>query len=158
MSDIRKLIFLDIDGVLNGHHVYDWSETPKPLIHRECMIELNKIILATGARCVLSSSWRYMVHAGSMTVRGFSNMLRTHGFRGEIIDVTVRDGDSFQDRHLQISAWLSGREGVGKYVVLDDDEDAEGSHPFIKTDGRTGLTPQDTERAIEMLGLREVEQ
>ena len=70
------ILFLDIDGVLNGHEQdaqgYNRIQ-PGPVVH------LNRILAETEARLVISSSWRYLVHSGAMTLEGFSYMLITHG-------------------------------------------------------------------------------
>ena len=72
----QKIIFLDVDGVLNGYdslrllgwniacklHIQDWyrKHTRKPFsIHEEKVKRLAKIIKATDAKVVLSSSWRH---------------------------------------------------------------------------------------------------
>lgn len=49
-----KIIFLDVDGVL--HSIFARNESQ--LFRRDCMQRLKKIVDQTGARIVLSSSWR----------------------------------------------------------------------------------------------------
>jgi hypothetical protein len=58
-----KIVFLDIDGVLN--HATTRSDVlpngtePLPIpIAPECMARLNRLIAETGAKIVISSSWR----------------------------------------------------------------------------------------------------
>jgi hypothetical protein len=75
-----KLIFLDIDGVLNAHHYM--REAQSCNICRPCVVQFNRVIKATGAKVVLSSAWRYMVHGKTMSLKGFGYMLRTHGAIG----------------------------------------------------------------------------
>ena len=65
-----KVIFLDIDGVLVCYDSVDkTAEKPKLPIdpethmhnfHKPCVKNLNKIIEATGAKLVLSSTWRFI--------------------------------------------------------------------------------------------------
>jgi hypothetical protein len=88
---MNLIIFLDIDGVLNGHHFM--REAQSCNICRPCVLQLNRIIRTTGAKVVLSSAWRYMIHGGAMTLSGFAYMLRTHGFSGinNIIGLTESD-------------------------------------------------------------------
>lgn len=75
-----NVLFLDIDGVLNGHQ---WMrEAQSNNICRPCVLQLNRIIKATGCKIVLSSAWRYMIHGGAMKLNGFAYMLRTHGMVG----------------------------------------------------------------------------
>jgi HAD domain in Swiss Army Knife RNA repair proteins len=137
-----RLIFLDIDGVLND------SYHSEPLILPQCAEQFNRIVRATGANVVVSSSWRCWIHGGLMTELGFQRLLRTHGIACSIVGVTPPDG-RVQGRDRQITAWLVSHGPVTAYVVLDDDQ-VQG-HPLIRTDGTRGLTEQDADRAICLL-------
>ena len=149
-----KVIFLDIDGVLNGHDAYDWDLESKALISQRCVAVFNCIVAYTGAKVVLSSTWRYMVHNGNMDVRGFEQLLRSHGVRCELLGVTCTD-EEHDERGNQIKAWLSGKYGdVESYVVIDDMSDEfMAKLPFVQTDGRKGLTQADARKACEILGV-----
>ena len=148
------ILFLDIDGVLNGHeqdgHGYCRIQAG-PIVH------LNRILAETGARLVISSSWRYLVHSGAMTLEGFSYMLITHGIgcHGRLGGITCRDEEA-GPRGAQITRWLDQlpRRGEGPaYVVIDDDDDGVtgAGHPLVRTDGRVGLTHEDADAAIAIL-------
>jgi hypothetical protein len=160
-----KLIFLDIDGVLNGH---EWDDDAQSCtISRECIRQLNRILKATQARIVLSSAWRYMILGEDMTCRGFQYLLRTHGACGvRIIDTTRRERllpspDSPPDmmrvhpdenRGDIIAEWLAAHDPPEAYVVLDDDDDQISSqHQAVITDSDIGLTETDADRAIQIL-------
>jgi hypothetical protein len=147
-----KIIFLDMDGVLNTLRHYDWTDGPLALVDPSMMKRLNRIVQETKAKVVLSSAWRYMVHSGSMRVRGFSQLLWSHGFVGEVIDVTCRDDEAgMVERGDQIAAWVRENKPEA-YVVLDDCTDpAMAQHPFIHTDGNVGLTEADADKAIAYL-------
>lgn len=85
-----KLIFLDIDGVLNGHKFCKAAQSTG--IDPTRVRELNRIVRRTGAAVVLSSAWRYMVHGKAMTLDGFGYMLRTHGVAGvKLVGLTIPD-------------------------------------------------------------------
>ena len=61
---IMKIIFLDIDGVIC---------TPKTdfrYLDIRCVNHLNNIVEDTGAKIVISSSWRY-----GRTLKGLQNLL-----------------------------------------------------------------------------------
>jgi hypothetical protein len=165
-----KLLFIDIDGVLNGH---DWSpEAQSNTIRPECIKALNRIIAATHCKIVLSSAWRYMIHGGAMTCTGFEYLLRTHGSIGvRIIDVTRPDRmaddcpdpppgmvavDPSDTRGEQITDWLKSYRGehgpVESYAVLDDEDyDIGTKHPLVKTNGCAGMTMDDASRVVEIL-------
>lgn len=166
-----RVLFLDIDGVLNGH---EWDdEAQSCTIRRECVKHLSRVIRETGCKIVLSSAWRYMVHGGSMTLQGFGYMLRTHGLIAPggtinlIVGMTDKDAEpcapgvtDVGERGRQCRAWLDYWNGLGMAVVpvgsfaAVDDEDhdfAASGIPAIITDGRTGMTEQDADRLIQIL-------
>lgn len=149
------LIFLDIDGVLNGH---SWNDAAQSnTIDRECVTHLNRILRETGAGIVLSSAWRYMIHGGAVTTTGFEYLLRTHGVRlCKIVGITPRD-EEVTGRGAQISAWLASHGNPAPYVVVDDEayDIADDGHPLVRTDGKYGLTAEDADSAIAILKAEE---
>lgn len=172
-----KVLFLDIDGVLNGH---EWDDVAKSCnIRRECVQHLNRVVQETGCKIVVSSAWRYMVHGGAMTLLGFGYMLRTHGLLGHsqaIVGLTRKDEESTDPQHVpvderakQIREWVQWWDDDGRFrssvdldrvttfVAVDDDDDGFASHgvPAVITDGGTGLTEADADRLIDMLGRAE---
>jgi hypothetical protein len=150
------ILFLDIDGVLNGHEqdAYGYCRIqPGPVVH------LNRILAETEARLVISSAWRYLVHSGAMTLDGFTYMLITHGIvcHDRLAGVTCRDEEA-GPRGAQITRWLDQhpRRIEGPAYVVIDDEDAgmtDAGHPLVRTDGRVGLTHRDADAAIAILRL-----
>lgn len=149
-----KVLFLDIDGVLNGNHF--WHEKNIYAIDPKCMERLNEIIWQTGAAIVVSSSWRYLVLNGDMTPAGFGYMLRTHGLtsQAKVIGVTREDADSDDDlRSTQIRDWMKvSEELIQSYVVIDDLPLQGFGSRFIQTDSVVGLTDENAEQAIAILG------
>lgn len=149
-----NLIFLDIDGVLNGH---DFNVgVAICTIRPECVAHLNRVVLATDAKIVLSSAWRYMIHGGAMTLMGFEYMLRTHGVHcnSRLIGFTCTDEtEGASSRGAQIRKWLQGWLNVDRLVVIDDDEfDIRGDDlPLVRTDGAVGMTASDADAAIRIL-------
>jgi hypothetical protein len=168
---VNLFVFLDIDGVLNGHEY-----APECLcgqIHREKVGRLNRILRATGARVVLSSAWRYLVHRGEMNLMGMEWLLRSHGMlAGRLAGITRMDTMIVRppyngspgswpltdERGRQISEWIVGEGWThygesGRHVVIDDLDLGirAAGHPFVQTDGKVGLTEDDADRAIETL-------
>lgn len=151
-----RLIFLDIDGVLNSNaieHVsllsdpFGWTVVPQIL--PKCVRNLNAIVGSTEAKLVLSSAWRYSILNGDMTLRGFESLLRSHGVRGTLLGHTRLDRDD-EPRWMQIRDWLREKTPSANYCILDDDPDAFGGRPGVQTNGN-GLTEADARRAIEIL-------
>ena len=120
------------------------------------MIEnLNELIEKTGAKIVVSSTWRI-----GTSVESLQTTLEKKGFVGEIIDITPR-GCACCQRGNEILAWLKKNEEViGKpyreynsYLILDDDSDMLywQRNNFMWVDGHVGLTPTITYKAIRLL-------
>jgi hypothetical protein len=157
----EPVIFLDMDGVLNGH---DYDElTESCTVDPDCVRWFNTILVAVpGAKIVVSSAWRYMVHNGAMTLRGFEYLLRTHGVAcvDRVTGLTCLD-EELEPRGQQIRHWLNEHGGNRPYVVLDDGGDKDGqwydlginaaSLRVVWTKGNVGLTDWDAHRAIEIL-------
>lgn len=147
-----KILFLDIDGVLNNH---------KSLVKQSYSIDpynvenLNKIIRATDCQIVLMSAWRYLILDRHMTLRGFETLLSTHGVLAyrRLIDLTEQD-TIVSERWHQVENWIkANKEKVDTFVMLDDCEEFP-NYPqnFVKTDMEFGLTEQDADKAILILG------
>lgn len=147
------LIFLDIDGVLNDHELHEYSGCCGIL--PRCAHNLNIILQKTNANLVICSAWRYMISNGAMTVRGFDYLLRTHGINAENrIDGYTPLDEQKKGRGMQITHYLIHHyKEFPKYVVLDDVDDdiTNHGHPFVKTNGKVGLTDEDSEKAVQML-------
>lgn len=149
----NAVLFADVDGVLNSFESQSWGTAPRALLLPECVKHFNSIIEATEAKIVLSSSWRYYILSGHMTVRGFEYLLRSHGVRGELIGHTCAD-DEADERGEQIRLWKRTNLGtLHPYVVIDDFDDGISSRGlnFVQTNGAIGLTEADARRAIELI-------
>jgi len=147
-----KIIFLDIDGVLNNNKTkIIWG------IERECVTNLNHILLKTNANIVLISSWRNLIIEGHLKLSGFEYLLRSHGVNcmDRLVGLTPPD-DVFFERWNQVEFFIKNTKlEIDSFVILDDCEDFP-NYPdnYIQTDALTGLTKKDAEQAIEILGLK----
>lgn len=137
-------IFLDIDGVLNN--------TPRcmkgPRIMPQQAENLISLVQASGARIVLTSSWRKWVAADSMTLTGLERLFYTHGIDASV-DVLPGDYDAFEvgKRAEAIAAYVAAN--PGPYVVLDD-KPIPIEH-FVQTSGTVGLTCDNVMTAYRIL-------
>lgn len=149
-DQIERVILLDIDGVLNTV-----QSSGTYTLERACIDALSHIIRETAAKIVVTSSWRYFIHNGYMTEKGFEVMLRSHGMTGlaEVIGTTRPDIED-ELRGVQISDWLKGHK-VQSFVILDDDSISGFDGRFVQTSDKTGLTMEDAERAIEVLSAKQ---
>lgn len=116
-----KIIFLDIDGVLNTTETFikrrkNYERTGVFTLEiDEFRLEyLKKIIDITGAKIVLSSTWRHFLQKKFETViprteRGKALYSLFSKYEIEIYDVTVINN---QGRENQIKEWLSNRNNI----------------------------------------------
>lgn len=156
-----KLLFLDIDGVLNDHTQQSNGYCG---VGQKQVDNLNRVLdEVPDLQLVISSSWRYMMSSGQMTLVGFSNLLCTHGVKAHRRihgktepDETVctRDRSNFcVCRSELISRYLEAHK-PDSFVVLDDGPLEVPN--FVLVDGSLGLTNGDVTKALRMLGLEEL--
>lgn len=93
-----KILFLDIDGVLNTHRRMSNGYCS---IDNRRMVILNGILKDTGASLVISSAWRYLLK--DMTIKGFKHLLVSHGLdhSAVVLGATVYD-EELPQREQQI--------------------------------------------------------
>ena len=121
-----KVIFLDIDGVLNYTQWYVSDRNPGNLNGEEgdidplCAERINNICQVTDAKIVLSSDWR-------ISWPCCIDRLEKGGIKkGLIIDKTPEHmwnelaSEKYKSRGSEIDDWLSQHPECDKYVILDD--------------------------------------
>lgn len=120
LSCDKPLIFLDIDGVLNTHNAH--PKTRYNTIDRDKAELFNNILTSTDSEFVLSSSWRYLYHANSMTLDGLRNLLYSHWLLADrFVGVTREDReDPSDDRGQQITDFLEEFQKDAVYLILDN--------------------------------------
>ena len=149
---MKRIIFLDIDGVLN---VYCESRDKYGCtFHTHFEDNLHDLIEATGAEIVISSTWRYS------GLKVMQNMWRERGLAGNVIDIIHIINEGI--RGDEIDYWLRENQ-VDNYVIIDDNDDMlpEQMEHFVKTsenhghidkvDFGYGLTKECTLKAILIL-------
>ena len=137
----RRVIFLDIDGVLAPIRRWDRYGDLNPA----CIQVLNEIMARAGADVVVSSTWRH-----GKTTPELQELLEAQGFTGCVLDKTPTCA-SGADRGEEIAAWLA-EHAVSGYVIIDDHVDmGELCTHLVQTHPAHGLQPGDVPRAIAML-------
>ncbi len=167
------IIFLDFDGVLNTEKYYcELKSKGLPsddkygqLFDPEAVANLRKIIDATGARIVVSSSWRYM------GLNVLQRMWYDRDLPGRIVDITplhllddkLRDTDLTQVDILSLCRgneikWyfdevLDANSNSRRFVIFDDLKDVlpELQDHFVRIDPIVGITEGDVEKAIVVI-------
>lgn len=161
-----KVIFLDIDGVLNvcsrGRDKYG------RLFHQPFVDNLRNIIERTNAKIVISSTWRMK------GLEVMKEMWKDRELAGEVIDITINSHHLVEEgvlkkydkvrRGREIQDWIDeNHTEIENYVILDDDNDMLPSQRgnFVRTanninhpdsiDIGYGLTKICSEDAIRIL-------
>ncbi len=154
--DTLRILFLDIDGVLNGYpFLDDFQDAPpaldyerwRAMLDPERVVRLNRIIEATDASVVLSSSWRFR-----WPLEQIQQMLEDREFVSQLIGATGYEPRG--RRGHQIAAWLrTHRDAIASYVCLDDDPDMDPvTERWVHTSpDRGGITPAEVDEAIAWL-------
>jgi hypothetical protein len=146
-----RIIFLDIDGVLNCETAYkngyckyvEWTWPDGAKDHHQsfapwCKEYLNELIELTGAKIVISSTWR------SSGIEFMRKVWELEGMSGEIIGVTpnfrsykidiprgveidhyLKEDLGFS--HINWDKWIQqeymDKSGIENYIIIDDDGD-----------------------------------
>lgn len=162
-----KVIFLDIDGVLNTESglkqlTNNWKDMDKAydtegrnMFCPKAVSVLKEIISATGAKIVVSSTWR------ASGIEFLRKLWTDRNLPGEIIDITGFSKDRIRGK--EVRDWLTKRDyyhssmcdspyfkklrsnsEITGYCIIDDDIDflIEQYDHFINTDPMTGLAEE----------------
>lgn len=152
-----KIIFLDIDGVLNSleYRKRMGRKYYAQIIDRSKMPLLKRIVEATEAQIVLSTSWRKFWNEGEPqldSVGQHINEVFTEFGLSVYSKTPVIDNAG---RNEEIKAWLDGERYVDGYVILDDkdfDWSTDLRSHFIRTDqSGSGLENLQAQQAIDVL-------
>jgi len=151
---VRRLIFLDFDGVLNSHQwMLRRAESKRERgavlgLDPAAVGLLNQLLDRSRAKVVVSSTHRL---AGLPHCK---RLLKSTGFTGEVIGATpVLD----MLRGLEIQAWLDAQVARDRFVILDDDAQdmAHLREHLIQTGFHAGLTQAHVDEAVTRLRQRE---
>ena len=169
-----KVIFLDVDGVLND----EGDEYSKGIIIDKNMVKrLGKIVEATDADVILSSSWKRgyktFVKNGFKAEKNyeeFSNLYESLKAEGIIIQgiTPISSESGVRARPFEIREWLMKYHRIFSYVILEDDhfwdwgflqrnvvstvtidQSRDEYHQLVK-----GLTDEHVKKAIAILNER----
>lgn len=141
-----KIVFLDFDGVLNNRAflmAQDGLSRVNNCFDPDNVRWLNWLTDESGARIVVSSSWRYF----NLDLRG---VLKDAGVSGTVIGETPEVPNVV--RGMEIGMWLRENAGVMSFVILDDDEDMGYiSDHLVRTTFESGLTEELAYQALRVL-------
>ena len=153
-----RVIFLDIDGVLNSE---EWDKYIQSftygarfnscyLLSQEMILRLQNVVFQTNAEIVLTSSWRTNERAMDALRRQLS-----------LYHLSIRDStlySTYNTRADDINEWLRNNPNVRSYAIVDDYDDGFSNDEvlvahFVQTNYFQGLTSEEAEKIIEILSL-----
>lgn len=142
-----KILFLDIDGVLNSVRTsMAFGGYPMELTHLEAFDQvaiklLQRLCDSAGIQIVLSSAWR--LHFP------FKNV-------GQALELPIIDRTAYlgTTRGVEINDWLVRHPEVETWAIIDDDNDMlpDQQTRFVRTDGFEGMSWKDFSKLCEILG------
>lgn len=166
---MSRILFLDIDGVLNTERQHNrcvcngvaqvdgfgYAFDP------EAVANLKRIVKQTGADIVISSSWKFW------GLDAMQRMWERRDLPGKVIDVTPNNVSDemllsvdleYMDipagKGSEIKEWMTTKgQQVTHYAILDDLPDMlpEQESHFVQTDPRIGMTKDNAEQVISIL-------
>lgn len=171
----ERVLFLDIDGVLNSA---DWvfnirrpylqgagepaegesraafyRRVAPRLLDPRAIARVNLIVECTGCAVVLSSSWR--------TGKGFPGARRMLKLRGATFELLDKTPDCAQraagglffgaERGAEIQEWLDAHRAVRTFAIVDDEQSMGPlSHRLVQTTFERGL---EDHHMMQLIGL-----
>jgi hypothetical protein len=148
-SDSVKILFLDIDGVLNCHRTalafggYPFcAKRQRNMFDEAAVTIIRGIVNRAGASIVLSSSWR--LNSDWQEI-------------GPAFDLPIIDRTPSLpgNRGTEIAAWLEKHPEVDGYVIVDDDSDMldEQLPFFVHTNHADGFLFKHAELMANLFGI-----
>lgn len=145
-----KIVFLDVDGVLNCHRTaiafgtipHTTARNGRAALDEVAIRLIGGIVRKAGAMIVLSSTWRkhedWLDYGPALDLPIIDRTPSLAGFRGE-----------------EIADWLQRHPGVECYAIIDDDSDMlpEQMPYFVHTSGFDGFNWANAVQLADLMGI-----
>ena len=148
-----KVIFLDIDGVLNCDRYLIESKCRGIGIDPTRMLLVADIVRASGAKIVLTTSWRSHWSENPEECDAMGREIN-EAFAAQGLSVYGKTPRLGYDREQEILAWLDENPEVTRFVIIDDMwlQHEHLDAYIVKTSGyRGGLCEDEALEAIKIL-------
>lgn len=156
-KSMRKILFLDIDGVVNSHDWWDRRPKLNAQNSREEFVKnqfdpiavdrVRRIIKETKCEVVLSSVWRLHKDSRDEVKRYCCEF---NDYTGEC-DCRIRGAEIYVWIRENVPRYYE--DGVLRFAILDDDSDMLmwQKDQFFRTDTENGLTDEIADAVIQYL-------
>lgn len=131
-----KVVFLDIDGVLNIGGKLNIGKIEKHLVKR-----LNRLTSKEDVHVVITSSWGLYYD-----VEEIINIFKNNGFIGNIKEYLFGD----LPRAERIKKWVS-EHSCSQFVVIDDRDLGE-IDKFVQVNPDVGISHENIDCSLKLLG------
>ena len=110
-----KVIFLDVDGVLNSNTSKSCSPNGYLGVSDKYVKRLKRIVNDTGAKVVLSSDWKMARD------RDYTYLTQKLWFKGGIRIHSQTPNIEREKRGREIYEWLYAHPSIDEYIIIDDE-------------------------------------
>lgn len=152
-----KVIFLDVDGVLN-YVGCDSSYGGLYFVAEEKLRILADLVERTNAKIVLTSTWRYGfidLLNGEETFEADLYQALADALEEHNLSIYGCTGEEEETRGAEIEMWITSiEEPLGAFVILDDmgiEQFGKYGKYLVQTNINTGLEVQHIDQAIQIL-------
>jgi len=152
----KRIVFLDIDGVLNT----GMSRSNDVLLNPDNASVLNSLVSKINASVVISSTWRTQLELDCIS---FAIRCAGAGPYTDIWDITpkkLKSYDKGSSRGHYIDEWLNEHD-YDKYIIIDDlhhSDFLDSQQKFlITTDDNEGLLEKHIDIAFDIMGNSETQ-
>ena len=157
-----KVIFLDVDGVLNCQTTEDLCGGYLGIEDR-LVKNLKEIVDKTGANIILCSSWKTHWHKERKSEQGNLGIYLDRKLRKHHLTILDKTNDHGSDRGHGIRRYLAENPKVTSWCVLDDDifgdyDECEIMDHLVHTEfyrPHGGLCEEHVQKAMEILNKNE---
>ena len=151
-----NVIVLDVDGVLNCRHTRTMTSDGWCFVDDYLVKRLRGLVVRSGARVVLSSTWREGWHQEDETKNDISFIELRNKLNEFGIEIFDRTGEMRLHRWQSVKEYMERQCGdpIEHYVIIDDwDDMGEYINHLVLTNSFTGLTDEDVEEALRILEI-----
>lgn len=151
-----KVIFLDVDGVLNNRHTRVTTSDGWCFVDDHLVARLKRLLDFSDAQLVLSSTWREGWYQEDESKNDISFTELRNKFNQFGIEIFDRTGEMRMHRWQSIQEYFEHprEDPIEHYVIIDDwDDMGQYSDHLVLTNPSTGLTDEDVEEALRILEI-----
>eukprot|EP01083_Nonionella_stella_P164320 543435_1 len=166
-----KVIFLDVDGVINTSSMWPGNMVPLSVEHIQ---RIGNIIKKTECKIVLSTTWRYMRNKRQKLIIKLNEVGEEMGVSFDVIGRTPYNAKNklqLSQRAIEIEQYMDKITEKGTYNIISwcalDDMDLTAKDydwhkkcnqiiqgHFVQTDADVGITDKEAENVIAILNAK----